>query len=108
MGAFIGLWLAQIVFGGIVFATNPKREDLSSKAQTSRTLAIFAGLVPCVGFMLLMQIGWLIMYRVMAARETSIHQRFQKGLVTSFETPGSGGSSGTRADPKPRSDNPFL
>lgn len=108
MGAFIGLWLAQIVFGGIVLLTNPKREELSNKAQTSRTLAIFAGLVPCIGFMLLMQIGWLIMYRVIAARETSIHERFQKGLVTSFETPKSAGSSVTRAEPKPRPDNPFL
>lgn len=109
MGAFIGLWLAQIVFGGIVLFTNPKRDDLPDKAQTSRSLAIFAGLIPCVGFMLVLQIGWLIMYRIIAARETSMHRRFQQNLVTSFDTPGSGGDRGAiPSEPKSRPDNPFL
>jgi hypothetical protein len=107
------LYFLQIGFGAIVFYTNPKRSDLSTKANNARNLAIFGGLVPCWGLMIFPQIFWLVMYRGMLGREVALHNRLQGGLPTSF------GSSGrpTENPPeeprqektaKPPSDNPFL
>lgn len=112
MGTFIGLWIAQLVFGAVVYFTNPKRDDISDKTQSSRKLAIYAGLVPCVGFMLFLQVIWLVIYRIALAREQSLHNRFQAGLQTSFG-PLTRGSEAPQALPtnspsKSQAENPFL
>jgi hypothetical protein len=109
VGAFIALWIAQLVFGAIVYVTNPKREA-SSKAQSARSLAIYGGLVPCVGLMLFLQVLWLVLYRVQLAREDSVHRRYQSRLADSFGAPPSRGL----AEPpyaignSSQADNPFL
>lgn len=114
MDVFIGLWIAQIAFGIIVAATNPKRDDVSNKAQTARKCAIYAGLVPCVGIMLICQIFYLIMYRVLASHEDRAQARLGSRLQTSFTpvTPNISrpSSSAPAAKPKagPSPDNPFL
>lgn len=104
MGAFVGLWIAQIIFGAVVATTNPKRNDVSDRAQNARTLAIFGGLLPCVGFMLFLQVVWLIGYRIMIARAAHVQQRLQPQLQTSFDTP----SPLSSATPSAGQDNPFL
>src|ERR1035437_1805095 len=87
MGPFIGLWAAQIVFGLIVLGTNPKRDDVSPKSQTYRSMAIWLGFVPCVGLMLLYQVFALIRYRGGIAYTDRQRGKLQATLETSFDTP---------------------
>ena len=107
MGTFVLLWIAQIVFGAIVFFTNPVRNDVSDKAQNVRKGAIYGGLIPCFGFMLVLQVIWLVIYRGTIARNASVRARLGANLQTDF-----GQSTDREQLPsqpaKPPLDNPFL
>jgi hypothetical protein len=119
-----GLWVlayaAQIGFGMFVLATCPKRPDLPARVQTARGYAIWAGFVPFILIMLVVQLicfGW---YKSAADRAATSRARLQAALPTSF------GSSGAPAAPAvdpavppavapavapvnpARSNNPFL
>jgi hypothetical protein len=123
--AFTLLWIAQIALGGVVYATNPKRNDVSDKAQRMRNIAIFGGVVPCVGIMLISQLIALSMYRGSVAMSDRNAKKYGTQLETSFGAPRRrppapaehsdnplGGSTALPDDggssSRPPSDNPFL
>ncbi len=109
MGPFIGIWIGQIVFGLLVAMFNPKRDDVSVKAQNARRSAIWAGFIPCVGFMLILQVFWLLYYRGAIRRAESVRGNFN-AIPDSFGSPGRGRSAPQpdQAPKRPPSDNPFL
>lgn len=123
MGAFIGLYVAQIVLALIILAAVPKREDLPAKINNGRDNAIKLGFVPCVGIMLFYQLVFLGLYFAAKGREDSKRTQLAGRLTaTSFDSPSVGSSSpaGPGANPfadpatgsggagSAASDNPFL
>lgn len=88
MGVFIGLWVAQIVVSGLIFAFVPKRPDLPEKVNSNRDAAIKMGFVPCVGIMLFYQLAWIAWYFFAGSREDRKRSALQGQLITTgFETP---------------------
>ncbi len=98
MGVFIGLWAAQIVLSGLIFAMVPKRDDLPEKVNSGRDNAIKFGFVPCVGIMLFYQLAFLGFYFVAKGRVD--HKRAQladRFTATGFDSPSLGSGPSTAA-----------
>lgn len=105
------MWIVQIGFGVYVYINNPKVKNLSDKADRFRNIAIFGGLFPWVGFMLVAQIVALITYRAQVAKGLGVGNKLQSTLPTSFgpSQPNNQSQLSDQTEPRmPASDNPFM
>lgn len=99
----VTLYVLQLLFGVVVFFTNPKRDDVSDVAQRARNLAIWLGVVPCFGFALAAQVIYIVVYRIALTRSVNQDRALRNG-PTGFDNLGDD-------DPQPPrspSTNPFL
>jgi hypothetical protein len=112
-------YAVQIAFGMYVLFTCPKRPDLPGRVQNARGYAIWAGFIPFVLIMLVVQLACFGWYKASIARAASVRASLQTSLPTSFgasaaPNPSLGmsppRSSATVAPPAvgPQRSNPFL
>lgn len=111
----VALWvmayLAQIAFGMYVFVNYPKRANLPARVQTAHSYAAWAGFVPFVGLMLVVQLVAFAYYRSAVNRLGAQREQLKAQLPTSFgATPGTASvAAAPTAGPSPAArDNPFL
>ena len=113
MGAalWVTLYIAQIAFGMYVYFNYPKQANLPSRVQTAHGYAAWAGFVPFVGLMLVVQLVMFAYYRSAVTRIGTQREQLRAQLPTSFgETRGVAPVNGTPIAGAPRAvgDNPFL
>lgn len=113
MTLWVIAYLVQIGFGIWVAVTTEKKMAAPARVQAARGYAIWAGLVPFVGLMLVVQLVAYAYMRSHLSRSASASARLQSQLPTSFGAPATRAPASTvesSSAPVSRApgSNPFL